>query len=83
MAVVKVFMVAAMPFVLAEAVTGVLSLFAEPLQVPPTVGLGMSVDLAILAIGVLFLLLRLKLTEGAEQEERTAQKHARDPASQR
>jgi hypothetical protein len=48
MAVAKAFMLTSMPFVLAEAATGVLSLLTGQLSIPPLVGAGTAVDLAIL-----------------------------------
>jgi len=52
MAVVKVFMVAAMPFVVAEVVTGVVSHFTGELSIPLPFGVGTAVDLAILIGGL-------------------------------
>jgi hypothetical protein len=47
-----VFAVTALPFVLAEAGTGVLSFFTGWLSIPPLLGLGTAVDLAILLVGL-------------------------------
>ena len=48
----RVFGVTALPFVLAEAGTGVLSFFTGWLSIPPLLGLGTAVDLAILLVGL-------------------------------
>jgi len=52
MAVVKAFMVTSMPFLLAEAATGVASLFTGQLSIPPPLGPGTAVDLGILLFGL-------------------------------
>ena len=52
MAVAKAFMITSMPFVLAEAGTGILSLLTGQLSIPPSVGPGTAVDLAILVAGL-------------------------------
>jgi hypothetical protein len=41
-----------LPFVVAEAITGIISLLTGMLSVPPLLGVGMIVDLAILIIGL-------------------------------
>jgi len=51
MAVAKVFMITSMPFVLVEILTGVLSVYVEPLRIPPVVGWGTGVDVLILVAG--------------------------------
>jgi hypothetical protein len=58
-AVVKAFIVVSMPFVLAEAATGVLSFFTGQLSIPPLVGAGTAVDLAILLVGLVVAILRI------------------------
>jgi hypothetical protein len=50
--------VLALPFISAEAATGLISIYFEPLRIPPLVGWGTGVDSAILAVGLLFSLLR-------------------------
>ena len=58
-AVVKAFIVVSIPFVLAEAATGVLSFFTGQLSIPPLVGAGTAVDLAILLVGLVVAILRI------------------------
>ena len=58
MAVVKAFTITSLPFVLAEAGTGIVSLLTGQLSLPPIIGLGTGVDLAILLAGLLFMTLR-------------------------
>jgi len=65
MAVAKAFMITSMPFVLAEILTGALSVYFEPLRIPPVVGWGTGADVLILVAGVLFPLLRLVRKSGA------------------
>jgi hypothetical protein len=52
MAVTKAFAITSMPFVLAEAMTGIISLISGELRIPPSVGVGMAVDLVILLVGL-------------------------------
>jgi hypothetical protein len=52
MAVAKAFMLMSMPFVLAEVATGVVSYLTGQLSIPPSVGPGTAVDLAILVVGL-------------------------------
>ncbi len=52
MAVAKAFMVTSMPFILAEAVTGVTSFVTGELRIPPMIGIGTAVDSVILAVGL-------------------------------
>jgi hypothetical protein len=52
MAVVKVFMLTSMPFVMAEAATGLVSLFTGQLTIPPAIGFGTAIDVAILGTGL-------------------------------
>jgi PKD repeat protein len=49
-----------LPFVVAEAITGVISLFTGILSVPPILGIGMIVDLGILIVGLICYLVILK-----------------------
>jgi len=58
MAVVKAFVIFSLPFVLAEAGTGIVSLLTGQLSMPPIIGPGTGVDLTILLGGLLFLTLR-------------------------
>jgi predicted GH43/DUF377 family glycosyl hydrolase len=46
------FFAGVLPFVIAEALTGIVSFFTGLLAVPPIIGLGMIVDLVILIIGI-------------------------------
>jgi len=48
----KAFMSTSMPFVLAEAATGVMSLATGLLSIPPLLGTGMAVDVVILVAGL-------------------------------
>jgi len=59
MATVKAFAITSLPFVLAEAATGILSLAVEPLRIPPMIGWGTGVDLLILVGGLVLAILRL------------------------
>jgi hypothetical protein len=52
MAVAKVFMLTSMPFILAEAATGAVSLATGLLSIPPLLGAGSAVDAAILVAGL-------------------------------
>jgi hypothetical protein len=52
MAVMKAFTFTSMPFVLAEAATGLVSLLTGQLSIPPPVGPGTALDLAILVAGL-------------------------------
>jgi hypothetical protein len=52
MAVVKEFAIISMPFVLAEATTGIISFISGKLRIPPSVGVGMAVGMAILLVGL-------------------------------
>jgi len=63
MAVVKAFIITSMPFAVAEAATGVLSLLTGHLSIPPVVGAGTAVDVAILVSGLLITVLRAVLTK--------------------
>ncbi len=68
MAVTKAFMIVSMPFVLAEAVTGVVSFATGQLSVPPLAGLGTGVDMAILIAGLVVAIARVLKTEALEAE---------------
>ena len=52
MAVVKAFLITSLPFVIAEAATGIISFITGELRIPPTVGVGTGVDLLILLAGL-------------------------------
>jgi hypothetical protein len=59
MAMAKAFAITSMPFVIAEAATGVLSLAFEPLRIPPSIGWGTGLDIFILVTGLVLSVLRL------------------------
>ncbi len=68
MAVAKAFILTPMPFVAAEAVTGVISFLTGELRIPPVVGVGMAVDCAILILGLVVLVTRaMKKKTGTEE----------------
>ena len=48
----RAFALAPAPFIVAEATTGVVSLFTGLLAIPPLLGAGTAVDVAILAVGI-------------------------------
>jgi len=52
MALAKAFLVTSFPVILAEAATGIVSLLTGLLSIPPSVGPGTVVDLAILVVGL-------------------------------
>ena len=60
MAVAKAFAIVPLPFIVAEAGTGVISLATGMLTIPPLVGIGTGVDLAILLAGMVVAVLRLR-----------------------
>jgi hypothetical protein len=60
MAVAKAFAIISMPFVLAEAGTGVVSLLTGQLSIPPLIEAGTVVDLSILIAGMCVVLLRAR-----------------------
>ena len=57
----QTFVVISVPFVAAEATTGIVSLFTGSLAIPPVLGLGTVVDVAILVAGLAVGLLRVRL----------------------
>jgi hypothetical protein len=60
MAVAKAFTITSLPFVLAEAGTGIVSLLTGQLSIPPLIGVGTVVDLSILITGICVVLLRAR-----------------------
>ena len=62
MAVLKAFTAVSLPFVLAEAATGVASFLTGQLSIPPPIGAGTVVDAAILAAGLSVALFRATRT---------------------
>jgi hypothetical protein len=65
------FLAVAFPFVLAETLTGILSMFVPAIEVPPWFGLGMILDLAILIAGLVVELVVFSKNKspGAEEEK--------------
>jgi ABC-type transporter Mla maintaining outer membrane lipid asymmetry permease subunit MlaE len=59
-----------MPFVLAEVVTGIVSLFTGHLSIPPAAGVGTAVDIAILVTGILVIVLRLLKARSFESKDK-------------
>jgi len=68
MAVAKAFVITSMPFVVAEAVTGVASYLTGQLSIPPLVGIGAAVDLTILLAGMIVALVRMLWKKPSEPE---------------
>ena len=67
-AVVKALIFTSMPFVAAEAATGVISFLTGELSIPPVVGVGMAVDCTILILGLVVLVARaMKKKTGTEE----------------
>ncbi|UCG69418.1 MAG: hypothetical protein JSV09_16890, partial [Thermoplasmata archaeon] len=62
-----------LPFVIAEAITGIISLFTGFLVVPPIIGLGMIVDLIILIAGIISCLVIYKKGVSLESYQEVAQ----------
>ncbi len=58
MAVAKAFAIISMPFILVEAVTGIISLITGMMSIPPPLGIGTLVDTTILVAGVAFSVFR-------------------------
>ena len=65
----KAFMLTSIPFVLAEAATGVVSFLTGQLSIPPLIGAGTAVDLAILLAGIVVAILRIVRTKPSEAKE--------------
>jgi subtilase family serine protease len=61
MAMVKAFLIFSLPFVLLEAATGIFSFLTKSLSIPPLIGLGTGVDLAILSAGLAIAVLRMRV----------------------
>jgi len=77
-AVVKAFLITSLPFIVAEAATGIASLVAGCLTMPPSFGVGTAVDTTILAVGLVVAVGRTLRKEkvGANKagDERVAQR---------
>jgi len=56
---VSTFLIGSLPFVIAEVIIGLVSLFTGLLPVPPWLGIGMIVDLVILIVGIMVCVLIL------------------------
>jgi hypothetical protein len=67
-AVMKAFMMTSMPFVLAEAATGISSYVTGQLSIPPALGFGTAVDLGVLMAGLVVALARALKAEEMEAE---------------
>jgi len=68
MAVTKALIFTSMPFVAAEAATGVISFHTGELSIPPVVGVGMAVDCTVLILGLVVLVARaMKKKTGTEE----------------
>ena len=77
MAVVKAFVITSLPFVVAEVVTGIVSLATGQLSIPPLIGTGMLVDSAILTAGLLVALDRsLERKPGTEPPKTESDENA-------
>jgi hypothetical protein len=59
MAVAKAFTITSLPFVLIETATGMVSFLTGLLSIPPLVGVGTAVDVAILLAGIIVAVLRI------------------------
>lgn len=60
-----------LPFIIVEVLTGILSVFVDPLKIPPAIGWGTGVDVVILVVGLLFSLLRLARKDGGMELQGT------------
>jgi parallel beta-helix repeat protein len=60
------FFVFSVPFIIAETITGIVSLFTGILSIPPTIGAGTLVDMAVLITGLLVSFSRLSRLRRAE-----------------
>ena len=74
MAVAKAPMFTAMPFIIAEAVTGIMSHVTGALSMPPTIGIGTLVDVAIFVAGLFFALVRSLRRKPVKERPRTGNK---------
>ena len=74
---VKAFAITSMPFVLAEAGTGVVSLLTGLLSMPPLLGAGTAIDLAILTAGLAISLFKA-LRKGSREPARFPAAENRD-----
>jgi hypothetical protein len=75
MAAVKAFVITSVPFILAEAFTGIFSFWFDPLRMPPLLGAGTAIDAAILLAGIVVAVLRMVRTkQSGARETSTTQK---------
>ncbi|MFQ5909923.1 MAG: hypothetical protein ACE5IJ_04285, partial [Thermoplasmata archaeon] len=75
------FLAVALPFIMAEMITGILSLFISSIEVPPWFGLGMILDLAILIVGLGVELVVIAKNKGAKSETGNSESDTRDEAN--
>jgi subtilase family serine protease len=68
MAVTKAFIIFSLPFVLAEAATGIASYVTGQLSIPPALGSGTAVDLGVLVAGLVVVLARVLKKREMEAE---------------
>jgi len=71
MAVVKAFTITSIPFVIAEATTGAVSLLTGQLSIPPLLGAGTAIDVMILVIGIATAIVRQR--KNVQQMEKAAE----------
>jgi len=69
MAVAKAFMFTSIPFVVAEAATGVASFITGQLSIPPAIGPGTAVDMTVLLAGIAVAVLRAVKSKTSRTEE--------------
>ncbi|MCK4443804.1 MAG: hypothetical protein KAW09_04625, partial [Thermoplasmata archaeon] len=60
-AVVKTFTFLSLPFILAEALTGIISHSTGELSIPPSLGIGTVIDVCVLLAGLSVLIYRLRI----------------------
>jgi hypothetical protein len=65
------FLIGVLPFAITEASTGIISLVTGLLSVPPILGVGMIVDLAILMIGLIVIFVIFKKGSAAMMQDET------------
>jgi len=74
MAAAKAFTLTSMPFVVVEAVTGIMSHVTGALSMPPTIGIGTLVDVVIFVAGLFFALVRSLRRKPVKERPRTGNK---------
>jgi hypothetical protein len=74
------FFAGVLPFIIAEALTGIISFFTGLLAIPPIIGLGMIVDLTILILGLVSIIIIYKKGKSAfDFNEEIEQTYAMEP----